>query len=450
MLTLPNRRALLSRTGARLVFDLRGATALPAILTLSRAGNAMLYDSTGKLTYAPNNLYINSGNGSNTARTITTQAGVNYYIWVQTSTGTATVVASGTNTSTFNGSTSGTFTAFTATSGTLTLTPTSNFANITQVVVAAITYETALRSADNVVTGAAAFYGPRFWYDPATLAPWGLLFEPSSSTNLAQQWNAFTTSPWATPTADTVRTANARLSPDGTTNAWKISESNTTSSYGVYQPVSLAAGTYTIGLFVEAGERNFISLRANNGGTGGSWVAAVWNVSTGALVQTKTSGGWTYVGSDIVPVGGGRYLVILTLTSTASIGQIAANIYASNPTLNTGAGTYGDAAYAGASGNGAYVYGYQIVSGSLLGSPIPTAAATVTRAAETANAADYSTQPAIIQYRNVSDRTRARKALASFSSISSEGNIWIEQIAIYAPGTQSSVYNQFLTVDGPF
>ena len=126
----------------------------------------MQWDSTATLTYAPNNLYINSGSATSTARTITTVAGVNYYIWIQTSSGSATIVASGTNTTTFNGSAAGTWTAFTATAGTLTLTPTSNFANITQVVVAQITYETALRAGDNVVTGASAYYGPRFDYDP--------------------------------------------------------------------------------------------------------------------------------------------------------------------------------------------------------------------------------------------------------------------------------------------
>ena len=154
--------------------------------------NRMMYDSTGKLTYAPNNLYLNSNAAGSTARTITTLAGVNYYIWIQTSSGSATIVASGTNTSTFNGSTGGTFTAFTATAGTLTLTPTSNFANITQVVVAAITYESALRAGDNVVTSAAAYYGPRF--DSPNGVAAGLLVE-ESRTNICtnsmaiQSWN---------------------------------------------------------------------------------------------------------------------------------------------------------------------------------------------------------------------------------------------------------------------
>ena len=110
-----------------------------------------------------------------------------------TSSGTATIVATGTNTSTFNGSAAGTFTAFTATAGTLTLTPTSNFANITQVVVAQITYETGLRAGDNVVTSAAAYYGPRF--DSPNGVAAGLLVE-ESRTNIALQSNTFSSATW--------------------------------------------------------------------------------------------------------------------------------------------------------------------------------------------------------------------------------------------------------------
>lgn len=39
-------------------------TTLPAWLSHSRAGNAMMYDSTGKLTYAPNNLIQRSNDTS--------------------------------------------------------------------------------------------------------------------------------------------------------------------------------------------------------------------------------------------------------------------------------------------------------------------------------------------------------------------------------------------------
>ena len=73
----------LSNTTTPVWFDISGIV-----------GNRTMYDSTGLLTWAPNNQYTNSNAATNTARTITTVAGNNYYIWIQTSSGSATIVAS--------------------------------------------------------------------------------------------------------------------------------------------------------------------------------------------------------------------------------------------------------------------------------------------------------------------------------------------------------------------
>ncbi len=45
--------------------DFTAISTLPATVTFSRSGNAMLYDSTGKLTYAPNNLLTYSNDFTN-------------------------------------------------------------------------------------------------------------------------------------------------------------------------------------------------------------------------------------------------------------------------------------------------------------------------------------------------------------------------------------------------
>ena len=289
-------------------------------------GNRMMYDSTGTLTWAPNNQYINSNAATSTARTITTAAGVNYYIWIQTSSGTATVVASGTNTTTFNGSAGGTFTAFTATAGTLTLTPTTNFANITQVVVAQITYESALRSGDNVVTGAAAYFGPRFDYPGGVAA--GLLIE-ESRTNIAL-WNRdLTNAAW---TKTNVTAALNQTGIDGTAN----SASTITASAGngtVLQAITLASsqrfqstftkritGTGTVNMTTDGGA-TWTAITVT-----GSWA----RVSIPAQTVTNPSIGFQIVTNgdaiavDYVQNENGAFATSPIYTTTASVTRATA------------------------------------------------------------------------------------------------------------------------------
>lgn len=340
-------------------FTKLSALTIPSWLTPSRTGNAMQWDSTGKLTYAPNNLYINSGSATSTARTITTVAGVNYYIWIQTSSGSATIVASGTNTTTFNGSAAGTWTAFTATAGTLTLTPTSNFANITQVVVAQITYETALRSGDNVVTGASAYYGPRFDYDPSTLAAKGLLIE-ESRTNLqtfsgtigGTNWNIFNT--LGVATNDATYTA-----PNGLQNFTKLTTSST-SKQAVYQAATVVNGsTYTLSAYVRAGTASWIGLENSAGAT------AVWfNIASGTVGTVSTGA------ASIESIGNSIYRIKWTAASAGVSWAFSISVpNADNTTAQT-------------SGQTAFIFGAQMELGSFATSYIPTTSASVTRAAD--------------------------------------------------------------------
>ena len=66
-----SKRALLSSTGIKplllLQYNFTTSSVLPPWLAFSRAGNATVYDSTGKLTYAPNNLLTYSNALSNAA-----------------------------------------------------------------------------------------------------------------------------------------------------------------------------------------------------------------------------------------------------------------------------------------------------------------------------------------------------------------------------------------------
>lgn len=360
----------------KLVWNFLTATAgtLPSWLTYTGATLSMTWDSTGKLTFKPNNLYINSGSATNTARTLTTSAGINYYIWIQTSSGSATVVASGTNTTTFNGSSGGTFTAFTATAGTLTLTPTTNYANITQVVVAAITYESALRSQDNVVTGASAYYGPRTNdYNPSTLIGQGAQIEETRN-NYFGNSNTLTNATYWIMAG--VTASSSTTSPDGTANASAMLEDGSGAG-NVHRSVqtyaSIVSGTtYTLSVFVKyAGAVPYFQLTFGSSqfpSNGYVWV----NMQTGA----KISLGAGATAGDIISIGNGWYRVYLTATATGS----GSNNQFFNPSDNSSSATY-----TGASVNGranCYIFGAQLESGAFPTSLIYTSAGTVARNAD--------------------------------------------------------------------
>ena len=143
-------------------------TALPSTITFSRPSNATYYDSTGKLTYAPNNLLLNSATLS--TQNVTT-APINYILSFQ---GTGSVVLSGTfiGTLTGTGVSNRVSVAFTPTAGTLTLTVAGS---VTSAQLEAVTYQTT--PSTYVATTSAAYYGARLDYNPATLAARGLLIE---------------------------------------------------------------------------------------------------------------------------------------------------------------------------------------------------------------------------------------------------------------------------------
>jgi hypothetical protein len=202
-----------------------GATTLDSRVTFSRPSLGMLFDSTGKYTYCPNNLltyntdpnsWTKSGVASVVGQVVTfTGAGAFQQIANSGWGGTAivgqkfvfgvTLSGSGTITLDGNGCT-GTNTV------TLSSTPTYYVVNLTAAATSsiaariisyvgdtatsftmhnayfsAVTYETTTRPSDFVNTTASAYYGPRFDYNPVTLQSLGLLIEPTR-TNIAL-WN---------------------------------------------------------------------------------------------------------------------------------------------------------------------------------------------------------------------------------------------------------------------
>lgn len=234
--------------------------------------------------------------------------------------------------------------------------------------VEAVTYQNV--PSTYVRTVASAYYGPRFDYDPVSLAPKGLLIE-EARTNLALRSQEFDNASW-TKTASTIN-ANATTAPDGTVTADKfISTAATAQMYAEAAAITVTSGTsYTFSIFAKASEYNFIQLRFNNAAfSGGEY--ATFNLSTGTIAQSAGSN------HTITSFGNGWYrCVVVGVASATTNAFLGINLATSgtggrNPTI-TGDGT-----------SGLFIWGAQLEAGAFATSYIPTGAASVARTADSA------------------------------------------------------------------
>lgn len=212
----------------------------------------------------------------------------------------------------------------------------------------------------------------RFDYNPVTKAPRGLLIE-EQRTNLLLQSETFATT-WSSA-ASTV-TSNTVVAPDGTLTGDKLVEDTTTAGHFVTQSFAgFTSGTqYTSSVYVKAGERTSFQLLMTSAAFGANVIGAFDLVN-----GVTTSSGGTNRSSSITPVGNGWYRCVLsaqaTATALASVQiRVADSYLASSPS-----------SYAGNGYSGIYIWGAQLEAGAFPTSYIPTVAAQVTRAADSAS-----------------------------------------------------------------
>jgi hypothetical protein len=208
---------------------------------------------------------------------------------------------------------------------------------------------------DYTPTTSAAVYGPRFDYDPVTLAARGLLIE-EQRTNLLPASNDFSNVTYWTGGGSV--TANATTSPDGTVNATIGSSINPAS--GVGDSTVAISGS----IFAKANPSGASSLvvRINRFGSGSDYLQVTFNLSTGVAGAVTNNGTASGGSASMTSFGNGWYRCVLSGTVSTTAGTLSFNPQST-----------------------CFIYGAQLEAGSFATSYIPTVASSVTRSADVAS-----------------------------------------------------------------
>jgi len=186
-----------------------------------------------------------------------------------------------------------------------------------------------------------------------------LLIEPQR-TNLLTYSEDFSNSYW---TKSGASVTSSIVSPDGTTNAYKLVEDTSNSNHQVYRNTVTTTGSFSNTIFVKAAERSKIRLNS-----GSSSESVSFNLSNGTIIsQTGATG-------KIVSMLNGWYKCTISWNVTSTAAQ-----YLLLGILDDS----GNASYTGNGSSGVYIWGAQFEVGAYETSYIPTSGSTVTRVAET-------------------------------------------------------------------
>lgn len=195
-----------------------------------------------------------------------------------------------------------------------------------------------------------------------------------AGTNLGIRSQEFDT--WSL--ANTTVTANAEIAPDLTQTMDLLTHTNgaarVTRSTG-----SLASGSqYTYSIFVKQGNAPYVVIALSAATALGNAGAAWFNFATGEFENAGSYGtGWTFMRTHKQRLPGGIWRLGISVT----IGATSAFMYVAAAQDNVSSGRAGDTVY---------VWGSQIESNTIPTPYIATAAASASRASETATVADLA------------------------------------------------------------
>jgi len=214
----------------------------------------------------------------------------------------------------------------------------------------------------------------RFDYNPATLAPLGLLIE-ESRTNLLLRSEEFDNASWVKIRATV--TVNATTAPTGTAVADKLVEDTSTNTHESYQSVTIVANTlHTATFYLKAAERTRAKIWLLNGAISSGANASV-NLGAGTITAPNLFGTGSSASSSITNVGNGWYRCSIACIVDAASTTARAYIVLENAAGNDN--------YTGDGTSGLFVWGAQLEAGAFPTSYIPTTTTALTRAADVAS-----------------------------------------------------------------
>jgi hypothetical protein len=206
-----------------------------------------------------------------------------------------------------------------------------------------------------------------------------LLLEPQR-TNLLTFSEQLNNAAWTQAFLTSSVTANAATSPDGYTNADRISDTTAVNAeFGRGQVFTSTANVpHTISVFLKAGTNNFATLRFY-GNNINRYFTAIVDLSTGTITKTQAGTDASATSATITNYGNGWYRV--TATATINTTTYYTIVQLANSGTQT-IGDFGNVFYTGSGTANILAYGAMAELGAYATSYVPTLGTAVTRVAD--------------------------------------------------------------------
>ncbi len=188
-----------------------------------------------------------------------------------------------------------------------------------------------------------------------------LLLEPQR-TNLITYSEDFSNSYWVKNGASVT---SGIVSPDGTTNSFKLVEDTSTARHETQAPSS-SSGNLSTSFFAKKGENSFIQITNSQDAN----AYANFDLNSGVLGSSNV------FTPTIIDYGNGWYRCIATINAPLAINFARIGLITSSTSARV-------ESYTGDGTSGVYIWGAQLEAGTFPTSYIPTSGSTVTRVAET-------------------------------------------------------------------
>jgi hypothetical protein len=230
-----------------------------------------------------------------------------------------------------------------------------------------------------------AYYGPRFDYDPATLAARGLLIE-EQRVNLVLYSDQFDNAYWSEIGIGAI-SAGTFPSPDGTATADRMIATVGAGVHAAFTTTAVTAATgvnHAWTVYVKKDTHRFVYLCQNASSSNN--ITAVFDLDGAGTTATQTGVGpssGTIASTSIQNVGNGWFRLSLVGAVTGAT-RFCVVGFAAAATGNTITSIDGNVTFTAAGTEAVLLWGAQLEAGAFATSYIPTIASTVTRSADVA------------------------------------------------------------------